>query len=84
MGLMEVDVQTDCCAIKKFSDIPYFFTSPPSVAAFELWAEPSDPGIPPHSPSDSWKTNLEIYGLFWSSRSAPADLGRLLEPPWTT
>ena len=52
-GLMEVDAHTDCCAIKKFSDIPDFFTSSPSKAAFELRAEPSDPGIPPHSPSDS-------------------------------
>ena len=50
---MEVDAHTDCCAIKKFSDIPDFFTSSPSKAAFELRAEPSDPGIPPHSPSDS-------------------------------
>ena len=46
--------------------------SPPSPAAFEVWSEPSDPSIPPHSPGDSWKTNLEIYGLFWSAAGQPA------------
>ena len=35
-------------------------------------AEPSDPSIPPHSRRDSWKTNLEIYGLFWSAAGQPA------------
>ena len=44
----------------------------PSLAAFEVWPEPSDPSIPAHSPPDSWKTNLEIYGLFWSAAGQPA------------
>ena len=41
--------------------------APFSLPAFEVWAGPSDPSIPPHSLPDSWKTNLEIYGLFWSA-----------------